>query len=345
MRRLIRCVRGGAGDRVPDVQRWRCPGCIRHRAQLSGPIRATRDQTLILNGGTATITSRNFYVFLDISLVSPVPSSRDGSRRASVEGCAGAPTPRTRPRSARARRRPVSAAPAISSPSPVETQRRWFWDVVAPGNGTYTFKGEITTTLDTDPDLSNNASQITIVVNESTGGGGGSGGGGSGGGSGGGGSVAATASAVRLLPARPKAGSTVVASVRVTKGGSPVRPSGIVCAASIGGVESEGQRDKAASGVASCLFKTPKSAKGKAMSGSISFRAGGRAFYETLLDEARLAKRVEDGGQRLARSSVHLQECLLVERGRRLGSRSHMRALRAGDRRRARPPATSRPRA
>ena len=69
----------------------------------------------------------------------------------------------------------------------------------------------------------------------------------------------------------------MVASVRVTKGGSPVRPSGIACAASIGGSKVKGGA-KAASGVASCLFKTPKSAKGKAMSGSISFRAGGRAF-------------------------------------------------------------------
>ena len=33
-----------------------------------------------------------------------------------------------------------------------------------------------------------------------------------------------------------------------------------------------------ASGLASCLFKTPKSAKGKAMTGSIAFRAGGTAF-------------------------------------------------------------------
>ena len=220
-----------------------------------------------------TITSRNFYVFLDISLVSPVASS--ATARVELGGGlrwgADAPDPTEKCTST-----PTTGECSAGDLQPISggNSAGWFWDVVAPGNGTYTFKGEITTTLDTDPDLSNNTSQITIVVNESTGG---SGGGGSGGGSGGGGSVAATASAVTLLPARPKAGSTVVASVRVTKGGSPVRPSGIACAASIGGSKVKGGA-RAASGVASCLFKTPKSAKGKAMSGSLSFRAAGRAF-------------------------------------------------------------------
>jgi hypothetical protein len=35
---------------------------------------------------------------------------------------------------------------------------------------------------------------------------------------------------------------------------------------------------KTASGVASCLFKTPKSAKGKTLLGSVSFAAGGTSF-------------------------------------------------------------------
>lgn len=230
--------------------------------------------TLIPNGGTATITSRNFYVFLDISLISPTPSS--ATARVELGGGlswgADAPDPTEKCTST-----PTTGECTVGDLQPISggNDFGWFWDVVAPGNGTYTFKGEITKTGDTDPDSSNNASQITIVVNESTGGGGGGGSGGGGGG--GGGSVAATASAVRLLPARPKAGSTVVASVRVTKGGSLVRPRGIVCTASIGGSKVKGGA-KAASGVASCLFKTPKSAKGKAMSGSISFRAAGRAF-------------------------------------------------------------------
>jgi hypothetical protein len=90
----------------------------------------------------------------------------------------------------------------------------WFWDVVAPANGTYTFTGKIVETADVDPDASNDTSQITIVVDETTGGGqGGGGGGGAGAGAGGGGdtSAAAKANAVKLSPAKPRAGSSVVA--------------------------------------------------------------------------------------------------------------------------------------
>ena len=61
------------------------------------------------------------------------------------------------------------------------------------------------------------------------------------------------------------------------QGGSPVRPTGIMCAGSIGKVKVKGGA-RAASGVASCLFRTPKAAKGKALTGSVSFRAGGSTF-------------------------------------------------------------------
>ena len=141
----------------------------------------------------------------------------------------------------------------------------WDWSVVATQPGNY----EITATVEgeqEDPDTSNNTSTVRFEVVA----GGVSGGGGSG-------SSAAKASAVKLSPTKPKAGSTLVASVRVTQGGSPIRPAGISCAASFGGAKVKGGA-KAASGLASCLFKTPKSAKGKAMTGSIAFRAGGTAF-------------------------------------------------------------------
>lgn len=45
----------------------------------------------------------------------------------------------------------------------------------------------------------------------------------------------------------------------------------------MGGVKVKGGA-KAASGLASCLFTTPKSAKGKTLAGSVSFRAGGQPF-------------------------------------------------------------------
>ena len=89
--------------------------------------------------------------------------------------------------------------------------------------------------------------------------------------------MAVTAGAVKLSPAKAKAGSTLVASVRVTKGGSPVRPARIACSASVGGAKVRGGA-RSSSGLASCLFKTPKSGKGKTMVGSVSFTAGGQRF-------------------------------------------------------------------
>jgi hypothetical protein len=137
----------------------------------------------------------------------------------------------------------------------------WAWRVTAAGPGTY----EVTASVEgegPDPDTSNNTALFRFQVVSSRGGGG---------------SAKVSAGSVKLAPAKPKAGSTVVASVRVTKGGSPLRPTGVTCAASLGGVKAKGG-PKAASGVASCVFKTPKSAKGKSLAGSISFRAGGSAF-------------------------------------------------------------------
>ena len=140
------------------------------------------------------------------------------------------------------------------------------WDVVADTVGSYTLKVQVIESSTSDPDTSDNASSVTVVVTQPAGG--------SGGGSG---SAAVAASAVKVSPAKPKAGSAVVASVRVTRGGSPVRPTGIACAATIGKTKIKGGA-KSSSGVASCLFKTPKTGKGKTMLGSISFKAGGQSF-------------------------------------------------------------------
>jgi hypothetical protein len=56
-----------------------------------------------------------------------------------------------------------------------------------------------------------------------------------------------------------------------------VTPTGIACAATIGKTKVNGGA-KSSSGAASCLFKTPTSAKGKKMLGSVSFTAGGQSF-------------------------------------------------------------------
>ncbi len=142
----------------------------------------------------------------------------------------------------------------------------WGWDVVADATGSYTLKVQVIESSTSDPDTSDNASSVTVVVTqpaepepspERP--------------------AAVAASAVKVSPAKPKAGSTVVASVRVTGGGLPVRPRGVACAATIGKTKIQGGA-KSSSGVASCLFKTPKTGKGKRMLGSISFKAGGQSF-------------------------------------------------------------------
>jgi hypothetical protein len=81
---------------------------------------------------------------------------------------------------------------------------------------------------------------------------------------------------VRLSPAKPRAGSTVVASVRVTRSGAAILPRNVACAAAIGGTKVNGP--EGGQGVASCLLRTPRNARGKRLAGVVCFRADGRAF-------------------------------------------------------------------
>ncbi len=146
----------------------------------------------------------------------------------------------------------------------------WGWDLVAAAPGSYVLTAELVQSTDVDPDPSNDRATVTVVASAPQPPGGGGGGGG-------GGSASVRASGVKLSPPRPKAGSRLVASVRVTRGGSAVKPTGVTCTASVAKSKVRGGA-KSSSGVASCLFKTPKSGKGKSMLGSVSFRAGGQSF-------------------------------------------------------------------
>jgi len=261
----VACAVGAAGA---------SPSAVDAAVNVGAAVTNTRP-SLAPNGSTVTVAKRSFYVFLDVSLIAPVAAK--GTVRAELgSGLAwGADGPDPTEHCVATA---TTGTCEIGDLQPIAGQSSsgWFWDVVAPQNGTYTLRAELTAVSDTDSDLSNNVSAITIVVNESTSGGGeASGGGGSGGG--GGGTAAAKAGAVKLSPLRPRAGSTVVAAVRVARGGSPLRPSGIGCAASIGAAKVKGA-PRSASGVASCLFRTPKSAKGKVLAGTVSFSAGGTAF-------------------------------------------------------------------
>jgi hypothetical protein len=145
----------------------------------------------------------------------------------------------------------------------------WVWDVVAERAGPYV----VTSTVESsepDPNPSNNTSTFRFEAVQAGGGSGSSGGGGGGG-------TAVTAAAVKLTPQSLKAGTVVVASVRVRAGGSPVRPTGLRCTGTIGGAKLAGTPGSAA-GTASCRYRTARGAKGKMLRGTIAFSARGKKF-------------------------------------------------------------------
>ncbi len=138
----------------------------------------------------------------------------------------------------------------------------WSWDVVADRPGPY----EVTATIQgerSDPNSSNNTDTFRFEVVASSGGGGGA--------------VSVSASAVKLTPAKPKAGSAVVASATVTADGSPVKPSKVVCAGTLAGKKAIGT-GKALVGKATCRFPTPRSAQGKTLAGSMAITARGKTI-------------------------------------------------------------------
>ena len=138
----------------------------------------------------------------------------------------------------------------------------WVWDITAASAGSYVIKAEITNTSAPDDNLANNSAAVTVLVAPTS----------VGGSSGGGTSTSVTASTVKLTPVRPKAGSALVAAVRVTAAGGPVRPTRIACAGTLAGARLTGT-PRASRGSATCIFHPPKSARGKTLRGSISLTA------------------------------------------------------------------------
>lgn len=140
----------------------------------------------------------------------------------------------------------------------------WAWDVIAERAGFYEITAAVEP-VEPDPDISNNTSLFRFEVKQEASGGGGSTG------------PDAVASAVKLVPAKPRAGAAVAATVRVTTDGAPVTPTRIACAGAIGSVKAKGT-GKAARGTATCIYRTPSSAKGKVLRATVSFTAGTTRF-------------------------------------------------------------------
>ena len=147
----------------------------------------------------------------------------------------------------------------------------WSWRVISAEPGNYVITASATSP-EADPDLSNNSRTFAFQVAQPTSSGGGGGGGG------GGSSVAA--SGAKLSPAQPKAGRSVLATVRVTRDGSAVRPSRVTCTARAGTTALKGKA-KAASGSGSCTFKIPASARGKNLHGTVTVIALGKTIRRT----------------------------------------------------------------
>jgi Domain of unknown function DUF11 len=137
----------------------------------------------------------------------------------------------------------------------------WRWELRAAAPGSYTLT--VTASSDEpDPNPQNNTGTLQFQVIAGTGGGG---------------SITVKAGAARVVPDRPRAGAIMTASVRVTADGRAVRPSRVVCAATAAGRKVRGT-PRAATGAASCSFRTPVSARGKVIRGAIRFTVGGRSF-------------------------------------------------------------------
>jgi hypothetical protein len=127
----------------------------------------------------------------------------------------------------------------------------WGWNVIADAPGTYVLNAEVLESSASDPDLSDNKASVTVNV-----------------------TAPLSATAVRLSPTRPVAGSIVSARVGVAAGGRPVVPTAVVCSARIGQSKVSGT-GRAVTGSAVCRYRTPRRA-GETLRGSVAFSATGQ---------------------------------------------------------------------
>ena len=79
---------------------------------------------------------------------------------------------------------------------------------------------------------------------------------------------------VGLAPMRPKAGSSFRAFVRVSADGRPVMPTDVKCPATIESATVDAT-PRASLGIATCVFRPLQAARGKVMSGGVTFTARG----------------------------------------------------------------------
>jgi hypothetical protein len=225
---------------------------------------SVRTARSVPNGGTATVAGLNLAAGVEIGLITALPASAkvrltlpDGLTWGTDlpdpgEGCTSTAST-------------GECQTPVLEPIAGRNAVGWGWDVVAARTGSYVLRAEIVSASDPDPEPSNDTASVTVVVTEASsppppGGGGG-----------------VRVGAAKVSPAKPKAGSTVVATVRMTDGANPTRPSGVTCTATAGAAKVRGV-GRAGNGAATCTYRTPKSGKGKLLRGSVSFTAAGAKY-------------------------------------------------------------------
>jgi hypothetical protein len=127
----------------------------------------------------------------------------------------------------------------------------WGWDVTASAPGDYALSAEVVESASSDPDTSDNSSAVTVHVTRPV-----------------------SIGSVKILPAKPKAGSLVTARIAVSAGGDAITPTSVVCAGKVGAHTVPG-RATFSSGRATCGFHPARNARGKKLHGTVTVVAGG----------------------------------------------------------------------
>lgn len=133
----------------------------------------------------------------------------------------------------------------------------WVWDVVAAQAGSYQLRAEIVSTSTPDPNTTDNVATVTLVVGPRA--------------------ASPRATTVAVVPRRPRAGAVVSARSRVTLADQPLSPTALRCRGRIGRAAIVGTAHPAA-GTATCTYRTRRAHRGKTLSGSLEFTAGGTSF-------------------------------------------------------------------
>jgi len=214
--------------------------------------------TIVPNGGTKTLSKPNFVAGAVLSSVGPDPVGV----RMRLELPPGLHWGSDAPDPSENCTGTVNVGDCHTAadldPNQFRGDSGWVWDLVADAPGSYILKAEIVETSTPDTDPTDNSSSVTVVIT----------------GSDNGGDSGVKTGPVKLSPAALRAGSIVVARVRVTSSGSPTRPTKLACSAKVGALAIRG-RAQATVGTATCVFRTQKTMSGKTLRGTLIFTAGG----------------------------------------------------------------------